>query len=73
MLVGNWKEVLLKSWSVRAAGLGVVLPEVLDFLANNIEFLNGIGLSDHQASIVRAACLLAVLILRPVKQKSLPG
>lgn len=65
-LVENWKAVLLQSWSVRFAGLGVVLPEILQFIADNTEMLTSLD-AGHK-SLIRMACLVGVILCRPIKQ-----
>lgn len=68
MLVSNWKSVLLKSWAVWVATLGAAIPELLDFLAANVNLLADIGLSDRHKNLVRLACLVGVILVRPLKQ-----
>lgn len=68
MLVANWKEVLLKSWTVWSAAAGLALPELLELLLANMDVL---PLTDEWKSYVRVAALALVILLRPVQQKSL--
>ena len=68
MLVPNWKEVLLKSWTVWAAAAGLALPELLDLVAANTAIL---PLTDEGKNLVRLVCLALVIVLRPVRQQSL--
>ncbi len=67
-LVDNWKQ-LWKSWSMQIAALGVYLPELLAFAAENVEYLPAID--DTLKSLIRVFCLIGVLLVRPIKQKSL--
>lgn len=68
MLIQNWKTVLLRSWSVWLAALGAAMPELLDFLASNVDLLSDIGLSAHQKNLVRLGALVGVILVRPLKQ-----
>lgn len=70
MLVSNWKEVLLKSWAIWVAAIGLALPELLEFLANNSDTL---PLTDEWKSTVRTVALALVIVARVVQQKSLSG
>ncbi len=67
-LVENWKQ-LWKSWSIQIAALGVYLPELLAVIADNVDFLPVVD--DTMKSIIRALCLVGVVLVRPIKQKSL--
>jgi hypothetical protein len=67
-LVENWKK-LWKSWTVLLASAGIFLPDILQIVAENID---GIPLIDAgHKSLIRLACLIAIVLLRPVKQESL--
>lgn len=67
-LVENWKK-LWKSWTVQLAAAGIFLPDILQILAENID---GIPLIDAgHKSLIRLACLILIVVLRPVKQESL--
>lgn len=69
-LLGNWKEILLHSWSVRLAALGVALPIVLQVMADNIDsmpFIDG-----GTKSIIRMACLILIPIARVIHQPAIP-
>lgn len=68
MLVSNWKSVLLRSWAVWVAAIGAATPDLLDFLAANVQLLAEVGLSDHQKNVMRLACLVGVILVRPLKQ-----
>ena len=68
MLVNNWRN-LWKSWSVQFAALGLVLPEVLQFLADNTDSL--FGLDAGWKSIIRMVCLIGVIVCRPLRQPAL--
>lgn len=70
MLVENWKSVLLRSWTIRVAALGIVLPEVLQLIADNANSLD--WLDGSTKSMIRLGCLLGVVLLRPIKQETLP-
>lgn len=67
-LVENWKK-LWKSWTVMLATAGIFVPDVLQIVAENID---GIPLIDTgHKSLIRLACLILIVLLRPVKQESL--
>lgn len=67
-LVDNWRK-LWKSWTVLLASTGIFLPDILQIVAENID---GIPLIDAgHKSLIRLACLIAIVLLRPVKQESL--
>jgi len=67
-LVENWKK-LWKSWTVMLATAGIFLPDILQIVAENID---GIPLIDTgHKSLIRLACLILIVLLRPVKQESL--
>lgn len=67
-LVDDWKR-LWKSFTVMLATAGIFVPDILQILAENID---GIPLieADHK-SLIRLACLVLIVVLRPVKQSSL--
>lgn len=67
-LVENWRK-LWKSWTVLLASAGIFLPDILQIVAENID---GIPLVDAgHKSLIRLACLILIVLLRPVKQESL--
>jgi hypothetical protein len=67
-LVENWRK-LWKSWTVMLATAGIFLPDILQIVAENID---GIPLIDTgHKSLIRLACLILIVLLRPVKQESL--
>lgn len=69
-LIEGWHK-LAKAWSMQVAALGVVAPDVLNLVAENI---NGVALlDDGLKSTIRLVCLVAVVLLRPIKQGSVSG
>lgn len=67
-LVENWKR-LWKSYTVLLASAGIFLPDVLQVIADNVD---GLPMIDAQfKSLARLCCLVAIVLLRPVKQESL--
>lgn len=68
-LVHNWRT-LYRAWSIRIAALGVVLPEVLQIIADNTDSLE--WLDSGYKSGIRLVCLIGVVLARPVKQKEIP-
>lgn len=66
--VKNWKQVLLKSWSMWMAFIGVVLPDLVSFV---LEHINDFPLSDSTKNYARLASLALVIVLRPMHQEKL--
>jgi hypothetical protein len=64
-LIENWRT-LWRAWSMRIAALGVVLPELLQVIADNTDSLE--WLDGGVKSGIRLACLIGVVLARPVKQ-----
>ena len=67
-LVDNWRS-LWRAWSMRFAALGIALPELLQLVADNTDSLQ--WLDGGYKSAIRLACLVGVVLLRPVKQGAL--
>lgn len=67
-LVSNWRE-LWKSWCVLAALFGTLLPELLQVVADNTDLMPWLTAGDK--SSIRLACLILVIVLRPIQQRSL--
>lgn len=67
-LVEDWKS-LWKSWTIQLAALGIALPDLLQVIADNSSLIP--GWDDGYKSGVRLACLVLIVLLRPVKQASL--
>lgn len=68
IIAPKWWEILLHSWSVWVAGLGVVAPEAIDVLLRNLDSL---PLSAENKMWIRVGALVLVVILRPIPQRSL--
>jgi hypothetical protein len=66
-LVPNWRS-LWKAWSLRFAALGLVLPELLQLIADNTDTLDWLDAGWKTA--IRIACLAGVILMRPVRQVS---
>jgi hypothetical protein len=67
-LIDGWKR-LWRAWTVQLAAVGIFLPDILQILAENID---GLPLLDSgHKSLIRLACLILIVFLRPVKQISL--
>lgn len=64
-LIPNWRQ-LWRAWSMQMALLGVALPGVLQLIADNIGGMD--WLDGKTKGMIRLACLVGVLVLRPVKQ-----
>ena len=69
-LIPNWKGVMLRAWSTRMAYAGIFSPEVLQLIADNTGSMD--WLDGSTKSMIRLACLVGVVLLRPVKQKEMP-
>lgn len=67
-LVDEWKS-LWKAWSVQLAAAGILLPDLLQVIADNSALIP--WFDDGMKSGLRLACLILIVLLRPVKQKSL--
>lgn len=67
-LVDEWKR-LGRAWSMWAAAAGILLPDVLQVIADNSGAVP--WLDDGKKNTIRLACLVAVVLLRPIKQKAL--
>lgn len=67
-LVDEWKS-LWKAWTVQLAAAGILLPDLLQVLADNSQFIP--WFDDGVKSGLRLACLILIVLLRPIKQKSL--
>ena len=64
-LVDGWRS-LWRAWSIQLAALGIALPELMQLIADNTDLL--IGFDVGWKSVIRLACLVGVVLLRPVKQ-----
>lgn len=67
-LVEDWRK-LWKTWSLQLAALGIALPELLQLIADNTDSLE--WLDGGYKSGIRLACLIGVVLVRPVKQEAL--
>lgn len=67
-LVEDWRK-LWKTWSLQLAALGIALPELLQIIADNTDSLE--WLDGGYKSGIRLACLIGVVLVRPVKQEAL--
>lgn len=67
-LVENWKA-LWKAWTVQLAAAGIFLPDLLQVIADNSSLVP--WFDDGYKSGLRLACLILIVLLRPVKQESL--
>ena len=67
-LVADWHK-LWRSWSVIVALIGAALPELLQLVADNSDALPGLTAGDKSG--IRLVCLVLVVVLRPIRQKSL--
>lgn len=68
IIAPKWYEVLLKSWAVWVAGLGLAVPELADLLLQNLDRL---PLTDTAKMWMRMGALALVIIVRPIPQRSL--
>jgi hypothetical protein len=67
-LVENWKA-LWKAWTVQLAAAGILLPDLLQVIADNSALIP--WFDDGYKSGLRLACLVLIVLLRPLKQESL--
>lgn len=66
-LVSNWQQVMRNAWSIWAAAAGIVTPEVVQVLADNIILMP--WFDEGSKNTIRVICLFLVVLLRPVDQK----
>ena len=64
-LIDGWRSIW-RAWSIQLAALGIALPELLQLVADNTDLLSGFDAG--YKSLIRLACLVGVVLLRPVKQ-----
>jgi len=69
-LVENWRN-LWKAASVQVLALGALLPEVLQLISDHSDLL--VWFDDGYKSGIRLGCMVAALLLRPVKQAAVSG
>lgn len=67
-LIDGWRK-LWKAWTIQLAALGIAAPDLLQLIADNTSLMP--WFDDGYKSGVRLACLIAIMVLRPVKQMSL--
>jgi hypothetical protein len=67
-LVEGWVR-LWRSFTVQLAAAGILLPDVLQVIADNSDLMP--WLDGGVKSGIRLACLIAIVVMRPVKQASL--
>ena len=68
--IPDWWRNFYKLWSVQVAALGLMLPELLQLLADNSQFLP--HFDEGTKSLIRMVCLAAVIVLRGIKQEPKP-
>lgn len=68
-IIPNWRTVAWRSMVVWVASIGVVLPDILNILADNISGFP--WLNDGYKSIIRTVCLVLVVVVRFVHQPAL--
>lgn len=66
-LISGWWQNFYKLWSVQVAALGLMLPELLQLLADNSAFLP--HFDENAKSLIRMLCLAAVIVLRGIRQE----
>ena len=67
-LIEGWQK-LHRAWSMRFAAMGIVLPDLLQLIADNTSELP--WFDGSMKSGIRLACLVAVVLARPVKQREI--
>ena len=68
LLVSDWRG-LWKSWSLIVAVIGAVVPELLQLVADNTDLMPWLDTSLKSA--IRLACLVLVVLVRPIRQLSM--
>jgi len=68
VIVDNWRT-LWKSLVMWAAGVGLVLPEILQLIADQTQAMS--GLDADTKNWIRIVCLVLVIVFRPIKQPSI--
>ena len=66
-LVPNWKQVMLKAYVVWVAVADILL-QIAMLIMTNLEMID---ITDQQKTYLRIALSILIIVLRPVKQKSL--
>jgi hypothetical protein len=66
-IVDNWLH-LWKSLVMWSAGVGLVLPEILQLIADQTQAMT--GLDADTKNWIRIVCLALVIVFRPIKQPS---
>lgn len=69
-VVDNWRA-LWKSLVMWSASVGLVLPEVLQLIADQSDSFT--GLDAGTKNTIRVVCLALVIVFRPIKQPSVSG
>lgn len=64
--IKDWWINFYKLWSVQVAALGLLLPEILQLLADNSSVVP--YFDEATKSFIRVVCLILVILLRGVKQ-----
>ena len=67
-LIHNWRK-LWRAWSIRIAAIGILLPEILQIIADNTNAID--WLDNGWKSLIRMSCLIGVVLARPIKQVAL--
>jgi hypothetical protein len=67
-LVDNWKT-LWKSLVMWSAGVGLVLPEILQLITDQTQAMA--SLDADTKNWIRIVCLALVIVFRPIKQTSM--
>lgn len=68
-LIPEWRD-LWKKWSVQLAALGILVPELLQLVADNSTALP--WFDDSTKNTLRLACLACVILARSLQQKAAP-
>lgn len=65
-LVDNWRAVMVNAWSIWAAVAGLVTPELLQVLADQVLSLP--WFDEGTKNLIRAFFLVLVVLVRPLAQ-----
>jgi len=69
-LIPEWRS-LWKALTMHAAALGIFTPELLQVVADNSNLLPWLDASVKDS--IRLGALIAIVVLRPIRQKSVSG
>ena len=69
-LVPHWRR-LWRAWTMRLAALGLTLPQLLQFVADNSRLLP--WFNEDWKTVIYLLALAGVMLTRPIEQKAVSG